>query len=106
MINDRRLEINPEPLKVVTARPGSPASRTPPLALAIRRAATLRNGTHVRRVSVHQEGCPRLPSTESTGWTVAAATQDMIARTLDEADQADVPVAVSCRTCGGWTTVR
>lgn len=104
MTGERRLEINPEPLKVVTARAGASAA-APQLVLAVKRAATLRNGTHVRRASIHQEWCPRLPSGQNTGWTATAATQDMIAHTLDEADEAGVPVSISCRTCGGWTTV-
>lgn len=106
-MTDRRLTINPEPLKVVTVRAGepSPPPKPPALVLAIKRADTYRNGTRMRRVSVHRDDCPRTPSDGRAGWTVTAASQERISRALDEADRADVPVAVSCPTCRGWTAI-
>lgn len=100
---DRRLEINPDPLQMVTARPA--AASPPPQVLAIKHADSYRNGTRMRRVSVHRESCPRLPADGTTGWSITPASQEKIAAVLDEADQADVPVSISCRTCGGWTSV-
>jgi hypothetical protein len=100
---DRKLILNPEPLKLVAARPGPAPKRVH--VLAIQRAASYRNGTQLRRVSVHLQGCSRAPSSDRSGWSVDTATEDRISRILDEADQHDVPVALDCTRCGGWSTL-
>lgn len=104
MTEKRRLQVNPDPLKVVAARPGG-ATAPATMMLAIKRGETYRNSTLMRRVSVHREGCPRIPAHEFTGWSVTAASQKTIQGVLNEADRCGVPTAVSCRTCGGWSTL-
>jgi hypothetical protein len=73
--------------------------------LAIKRGEAYRNSTLMRRVSVHREGCPRIPAREFTGWSVTPASREIIQRVLNEADRCGVPTAVSCRTCGGWSVL-
>jgi hypothetical protein len=96
--------VNPAPLKVVESRAGEPAPQ-PIMMLAVKRGTQYRNGTLMRRVSVHREGCLRIPAQDSTGWSVTAASHKSISGVLDEADRADVPTAVSCSTCGGWSVL-
>jgi transcriptional regulator with XRE-family HTH domain len=102
--SDRRLTVNPDPLKVVAARPGdSSPDRDHVLALKL---AMRSDGTQLQRVSVHRDTCPRIPVVDGrNGWVGKIATRDEISHILDQADKTDVPVSISCRTCGGWSTL-
>jgi hypothetical protein len=104
MADERRLTVNPDPLKVVAARPGGPApDRDHVLALKL---AIRSDGTHLQRVSIHRATCPRTPVVDGkNGWVSKIATRDEISHILDQADKTDVPVSISCRTCGGWSTL-
>lgn len=106
MADERRLTVNPESLKVVDARPGGPApDRGHVLAVKLVKAAP-GDGYNFGRISVHREDCPCTPHAE--GWTVKAATRDEISWMLTKADETteiDVQVSISCRTCGGWSSL-
>jgi hypothetical protein len=104
MADERRLTVNPDPLKVVAARPGGPVpDRDHILALKLSMRS---DGTHLQRVSIHREGCPRTPVIDGrNGWVSKIATRDEIGRTLEQADKAEVPASISCRTCGGWSAL-
>lgn len=104
MSDETRLTINENPLAVVTARAGEPAA-APTLVLAIKRSATAR----IQRVTVHQNGCSKIPAAgpaaQGASWAVTPASQDQVSRMLETADVGRIPTSVSCRICGGWTTV-
>ncbi|MFE0472390.1 helix-turn-helix domain-containing protein [Streptomyces sp. NPDC058947] len=101
---ERRLTVNPDPLKVVAERPGGSApDRDHVLALKL---AMRPDGTDLQRVSIHREGCPRIPVVDGrNGWVSKIATRDEIGRVVEQADKADVPTSISCRTCGGWSSL-
>lgn len=104
MDDARRLTVNPEPLKIADSRPGGPApDRGHVLAVKLVKAAS-GDGYNFSRVSVHREGCPRVPHAE--GWVVKPASRDEVSWMLAKADETteiDIQVSISCRTCGGWS---
>lgn len=105
MDDARRLTVNPDPLRVVDARPGAAPERGHVLAVKPAKGASADDCT-LRRVSVHRTGCPRIPS--ARGWVVKAASREEVSRllgTVDEETEIEVQVSVSCRTCGGWSAL-
>jgi hypothetical protein len=89
------MQVNPEPLKIVTHRAGE----DPPKPLfMVDRIFSQRTG-HVRRISVHRDGCPRTPrdcypKPRSSEWVAVA---------LAKADEHGAEQAISCPVCGGWS---
>lgn len=105
MDDARRLAVNPDPLRVVDARPGAAPERGHVLAVKPAKGASA-DDRNLRRVSVHRTDCPRIPSTP--GWVVKTASREEVSRLLgkvDEITEIDVHVSVSCRTCGGWSAL-
>lgn len=62
---------------------------------------TQRSNGRLRRLSVHLQGCPRVPS-EDRLWACYEKTSDKVSVAVEQAEKSRVPCAISCRTCGGW----
>lgn len=98
--HDRRMVVNPEPLRFVAAKAGEP--KPPVMFMVMQRTPTEEGGTTVSHGSVHREGCSKIPVGESGLWTVSPVSEPQIAVVLGVLTTAEIPVEYKCRTCGGW----
>lgn len=93
--NERRLVVNPEPLRLVKAPPEEKLL----VCRLIRHDKTI-------KMSVHKDGCQRAPEdgksrADGARWSVTAGTRGEMDKAVAEAE---VEPAVWCPTCRGWGT--
>ena len=96
-MTERRLNVNPEPLKIVEARAGE--SRPVERVFVICTVARKDRPQKLRRVSIHRKGCAHI----SLACDRRTGNNDEVSRILEQADRDSAQQAISCRGCGGWT---
>lgn len=98
-MTERRLIVNPEPLKIVQAHAeeNAPVERV----FVICTVFTKAEPTRIRRISVHVKGCAQI----SLSYDRRAGSSDDVSNALAVADSHGAQQAISCRGCGGWTVV-
>lgn len=101
-MTDRKLIVNPEPLKIVKARAGEnvPVERVYVICTLSAVAVKGKPG-RLRRISIHVKGCEQI----SLSYNRRAGSSDDVSRALAAADRDGAEQAISCRGCGGWTVV-
>lgn len=99
-MTERKLIVNPEPLKIVEARAGEerPVKRQYVICTlwTVNRPGVPQR---MRRISVHVKGCAHIPFAHNN----QPGTSDDVSKALAEADSHGAQQAISCRGCGGWT---
>lgn len=94
-VTERRLVINAEPLKFVSARAGEPLPEV--MMLAVKRGKSPSDQDGILAVAVHRNECPDVQSGD--GWSFIVASPEQVEIVTAVCDRAGVPVAAKCPGC-------
>jgi hypothetical protein len=105
-MRERRLAVNPEPLKIVEARPGDKV-----IELKYLFAQRVGKSGRLLAASVHRDWCRRAPRTgtrlkDGSKWSSTEVTLDQVNAAVGEAEKKEIEVKVWCSSCGGWSVSR
>lgn len=98
-MTERRLQINPEPLKTVEAKAGE---KRPVEQMYVICTVSAVKTQKIRRISIHRQRCAHIPLAADR----ELGSGDEVSKALAKADSHGAQQAISCRGCGGWAVVR
>jgi hypothetical protein len=100
--SDQRLQINPDPLKVVEAKAGGPAPD--PVYVFARRW----RAEYLKAASIHRAWCPMAPEdgkelADGSRWSVEEIPRSKRDDCVSWAADKGIEAKVDCARCGGWS---